>query len=122
MINGIAGMTRKIFSGEYEGFVVFRNLEISKNAQTDHMGFCVQRTDQIPQESTTGKLLDGTKNRGIIGAHQFKGIHVAHTSYLKFLYDRFGFELRLTTYVVEFVFHHNFICLSLSYSDCIMRV
>ena len=102
-------MTRKIFSGEYEGFVVFRNLEISKNAQTDHMGFCVQRTDQIPQESTTGKLLDETKNRGIIGAHRFKGIHVAHTLYLKFFYNGFGFERPIVILHAVFYRHMHYL-------------
>ena len=39
-----AAMTQKIFSGEYEGFVVFQNLEIQKKAQSSHMGFCIQKT------------------------------------------------------------------------------
>lgn len=64
-------------------------MELCQSSRNPHMGFCVQRTDRL---GTSEKLTPDKGASGIIGGNTFIGIHVLHTSYLKFLQSSFGFR------------------------------
>ena len=81
-----------------QGFLVVKGGTLAKDTHHPGMGFCVQRADVRNYVSEFTKNIHKQFNvkegaaKKIVGAHNYKGVHVMHTSTYQFLTKHFGWD------------------------------